>query len=238
MRQTGLSTLHRRMTGKLLTILCRARQRFATANSDLLSAVKAYDQATATGQGSGRSAQQQFCEDNFISASAVREITSLRRDLYNALASIGFVPLRGFADNPDLNTHSSNYNLVKAVICGGLWPRIAHVSTPKAVFDQVQSGTIERDHEAKEYKVFEESERVFVHPQSVMFSALDTTRSRFLAYFVKSMTSKVFLRDVTEVRSSSPRLFAVTNRLSPIRCRSTVSYSLEVPLWLITWVEG
>jgi len=109
------------------------------------------------------------------------------------------VPLHSSPDAPRLNVHSTNENLVKAVICGGLWPRIAKVSTPKAVFDKVQSGTVERDHESKEYKIFEDSERVFIHPQSIMFDTLETVKSRYLAYFAKSMTTKVFLRDVTEV---------------------------------------
>ncbi|KAG8880465.1 hypothetical protein FRB97_000766 [Tulasnella sp. 331] len=175
----------------------RARQHFITANSDLLTVAKAYDQCLNMKQ-TGRSGQQQFCDDNFIALSTVREITSLRRDLHNALASIGFVPLHSSPDAPGLNVHSTNENLVKAVICGGLWPRVAKVSTPKAVFDQVQAGTVERDHEAKEFKVFEDSERVFIHPQSIMFDYLGTVKSRFLAYFAKSMTTKVFLRDVTE----------------------------------------
>ncbi|KAG9026944.1 hypothetical protein FRB95_008310 [Tulasnella sp. JGI-2019a] len=184
----------------------RARRHFVTGNSDLLTAAKAYGDCMEIKR-TGRSSQQQFCDENFIAPSTVREITSLRRDLHNALASIGFVPLHSSPEAPDLNVHSANENLVKAVICGGLWPRIAKVSTPKAVFDKVQSGTVERDHEAKEFKVFEDSERVFIHPQSIMFDTLDTVKSRFFAYFAKSMTTKVFLRDVTEVSLYGLMLF-------------------------------
>lgn len=75
------------------------------------------------------------------------------------------------------------------------------------MFDKVQAGTIERDHEAREYKLFDNAERVFVHPQSIMFDAMGTQKSRFFAYFAKSMTTKVFLRDVTEVSLSVPASF-------------------------------
>lgn len=95
----------------------------------------------------------------------------------------------------------SNENLVKSVVCGGLWPRVAMVSTPKQLFDKVQAGTVEREREAKEYKLFEKRERVFIHPQSIMFDGLGSHGSPFFAYFSKNMTSKVFLRDVTEVRA-------------------------------------
>ncbi|KAG8985528.1 hypothetical protein FRB90_004651, partial [Tulasnella sp. 427] len=175
----------------------QARQRFSTGNSDLLTDAKAYEKCMAL-RSSGRSAQQRFCDANFISPATVRELTSLRADFHSALAGIGFVPINSNPTDVSLNTHSTNENLVKSVICGGLWPRVAMVSTPKQLFDKVQAGTVEREREAKEYKLFERGERVFVHPQSVMFEGVGSHKSPFFAYFSKNMTSKVFLRDVTE----------------------------------------
>jgi ATP-dependent RNA helicase DHX57 len=80
---------------------------------------------------------------NFISPSTVRDITSLRSDLLGALSSIGFVPFRIQASDPSLNAHSTNENLVKAVILGGLWPRVARVSLPSSAikFDKIQAGS-------------------------------------------------------------------------------------------------
>ncbi|KIO25963.1 hypothetical protein M407DRAFT_236196 [Tulasnella calospora MUT 4182] len=184
----------------------KARQRFATGNSDLLTDVKAYDKCQSL-RSSGRSEQQKFCDANFISPNTVREITSLRSDFHSALAGIGFVPIDSSPLDPSLNVHSSNENLVKSVVCGGLWPRVAMVSTPKQLFDKVQAGTVEREREAKEYKLFEKGERVFIHPQSVMFDGLGSHKSPFFSYFSKNMTSKVFLRDVTEVPMYGALLF-------------------------------
>lgn len=44
--------------------------------------------------------------------------------------------------------------------------------------------------------------RVFLHPASVLFDAT-AWKSPFLVYFHKHMTTKVFLRDATEVRRVS-----------------------------------
>ncbi|KAG9044048.1 hypothetical protein FS837_008842 [Tulasnella sp. UAMH 9824] len=184
----------------------QARQRFATGNSDLLTDVRAYDKCMSL-RSSGRSEQQKFCDTNFISPNTVREITSLRNDFHSALAGIGFVPMDSKLTDPSLNVHSANENLVKSVVCGGLWPRVARVSSPKQLFDKVQAGTVEREREAKEYKLFEKGERVFIHPQSVMFDGLGSHKSPFFVYFSKNMTSKVFLRDVTEVPMYGALLF-------------------------------
>lgn len=148
---------------------------------------------------------------NFISVSTVRDITSLRADFLSALAQLGFVPAStsskpspGGSGSGALNTNSTNTNLVKAVIVGGLWPRVARVHLPSSAikFDRVQAGTVQRSNTAKEYKMYDLREgRVFLHPASVLFNAA-VWKSPFLAYFHKQMTSKVFLRDATEVRFS------------------------------------
>ncbi len=115
---------------------------------------------------------------------------------------MGFVPQHSKPADSALNTNSNNINLVKAVILGGFWPRVARVHLPKSAikFDRVQAGTIQRENTAKEFKMYDLKEgRVFVHPASVLFNAT-AWKSPFLTYFQKQMTSKVFLRDATEVR--------------------------------------
>ncbi len=49
--------------------------------------------------------------------------------------------------------------------------------------------------------MFDQSGRVFIHPSSVLFSE-SGFKSGYLAYFSKAETSKVFLRDATEVQLS------------------------------------
>ncbi|KAH9932077.1 P-loop containing nucleoside triphosphate hydrolase protein [Epithele typhae] len=180
----------------------QARARFNTANSDLLTDVNAYEECLKMrNDGASHSAIRAFCDQNFISATTIRDITSLRNDFLSSLADLGFVPAHSKPSDPALNAHSAQPNLVKAVILGGVWPRVARVHLPKSAikFDRVQAGTVQRENTAKEYKMYDLREgRVFVHPGSVLFNA-SSWKSPFLAYFQKQMTSKVFLRDATEV---------------------------------------
>ncbi|KAH8094722.1 P-loop containing nucleoside triphosphate hydrolase protein [Cristinia sonorae] len=205
----------------------RARERFTDGNSDLLTDVAAYNECLRrNSEGASQSAIRTFCEENFISASTLRDITSLRNDLFSALSSINLVPVGSTSTSPLLNANSTNTNLVKACILGGLWPRVARVSLPRSAikFDKVQAGTIQRENVAKDYKFFDvknaassgsggekgvnanASDRVFLHPASVLFGAT-TWKSPFVTYFHKQMTSKVFLRDATEVPMYALLLF-------------------------------
>lgn len=131
----------------------------------------------------------------------VREITTLRNDFVLLLADLGFIPLSSTPSTTYLNANSSNTNLLKAVILGGLWPRVARVHLPRSAikFDKVQAGTVQRENTAREFKILDLREgRVFLHPASVLFGAA-AWKSPFLAYFHKYMSTKVFLRDATEV---------------------------------------
>jgi hypothetical protein len=118
---------------------------------------------------------------NFISAASVREITSLRQDFLSSLADLGFVPFSASPDSPNLNVNSANPNVVKAVILGGLWPRVARVHLPSSAikFDKVQAGTVQRENTAKEYKIYDlKNGRVFLHPLLCLtvYSAAHTSR--------------------------------------------------------------
>lgn len=127
----------------------------------------------------------------------------MRQDFLSSLSDLGFIPRFTKADDLTLNVNSTNENLVKGVILGGFWPRVARVSLPKSAikFDKIQAGTIQRENTAKEFKFYDlkEGSRVFLHPASILFHA-NAWKSPFLTYFQKQMTSKVFLRDATEVR--------------------------------------
>ena len=136
----------------------------------------------------------------------LREVTSLRQEFVSSLAEIGLIPLDSTPSTPGLNSCSENTNLVKAVMLGGLWPRVARVHLPKGAikFDKVSAGTIQRENSAKEFKMYDLREgRVFLHPGSVLFGT-STWKSPFLFYFHKHATSKVFLRDASEVLIDFP----------------------------------
>ncbi|KAG1828430.1 P-loop containing nucleoside triphosphate hydrolase protein [Suillus variegatus] len=188
----------------------KAKLRFGEDKSDLLTDVNAYSECMSL-QSGGKShkALRHFCEENFISATTIREITSLRHDFLSSLSDLGFIPRSARASSQELNTNSANTNIVKAVILGGLWPRVAQVHLPRSAikFDKVQAGTVQRENTAKEYKIHDlTGVRVFLHPSSTLFGE-STWKSPFLAYFQKQMTSKVFIRGATQVPMYALLLF-------------------------------
>ncbi|EGO02407.1 hypothetical protein SERLA73DRAFT_120997 [Serpula lacrymans var. lacrymans S7.3] len=180
----------------------KAKLKFNTHNSDFITDVNAYNECMRLrSEGKSQNSMKLFCEENYISPTTIREISTLRLDFFSSLCDLGFVPLSSNAKSPDLNSNSTNTNVIKAIILGGLWPRVARVELPKSAikFDKVQAGTVQRENTAKEYRVYDSRDgRVFLHPSSVLFGTT-AWKSPFIAYFQKQRTSKVFLRGASEV---------------------------------------
>jgi ATP-dependent RNA helicase DHX57 len=194
--------------------------RFASAGSDLLTDLEAFETCERLhSEGKGRSAIKSFCEEvsintygiktsrikisskNFISFTSLQDIISLRGDFLSSLSDIGFIPISTTHRSKSMNKNSENINLVKSIVVGGLWPRITRVHLPKSAikFDKIQAGTIQRENEAKDFRLYDlQGGRVFLHPGSVLFD-VNVWKSPFLVYFSKFQTAKVFLRDATVV---------------------------------------
>ncbi|KZO92472.1 P-loop containing nucleoside triphosphate hydrolase protein [Calocera viscosa TUFC12733] len=206
-----------------------ARSRFVAANSDLLTDANAF--AKCRDQGKSQSQIRSFCEASFMSPSTVRDITSLRQDFHSTLSDIGFVPFSSSPTDEFLNVNSHNQNLLKAIILGGLWSRVARIALPKAQFERVAGGTIQKDHTARELKFFDNrGSRVFLHPQSALFAAM-AFRTPYVAYFSKAQTSKVFLRDATEVPLYGILLFGGTVLNDPIHGGLSVDRWIKMKAW-------
>ncbi|KAJ3514021.1 hypothetical protein NLJ89_g2611 [Agrocybe chaxingu] len=201
------------------------RARFAHGDSDLLTDAKAFDECMQMRKdGKSPAAIRSFCEENFISATTLRDVMTLRQDFVSSLVEMGFIPLDSTPSTASLNTCSDNLNLVKSVLLGGLWPRVARVHLPKdkIKYDKVSAGAVQRENIAKDFKIFDLREgRTFLHPGSVLFGT-STWKSSFLIYFHKYMTTKVFLRDVTKVPMYSLLLFGGPVSVNHIRGSLTV----------------
>lgn len=196
--------------GETVRLKCKssARDKFLTANSDLLTYVTAFEAADSEVKTGGMRLARDFFEDSFISHTAYREVASLREDFWQCLVDIGFAPRRASPIDPAYNINSENENVVKSIVAAGLWPRVAKVVPPKTQFQQTQGGTVEKENEAHELRYFDvrKDERVFIHPGSALWS-VSAFKSRFVAYFNKTQTSKLFIRDVSEVPLYSILLF-------------------------------
>ncbi|KAK7058527.1 putative ATP-dependent RNA helicase ucp12 [Paramarasmius palmivorus] len=214
-----------------------ARARFGTGNSDLLTDAHAYDECMKLSQeGKSQAAIKKYCDENFISQSALREISMLRREYLGPLISIGFVSLDTTPTTESLNVNSQNINLLKAIVVGGLWPRVARVHLPKSAikFDKVQAGTVQRENTAKEYKIYDLREgRVFLHPGSILFGNA-TWKSPFIVYFQKAMTTKMFLRDATEIPLFAMLLFGGPVSVDHVKGGLTI-HSKESMIKLKAW---
>ncbi|GJJ13213.1 hypothetical protein Clacol_007464 [Clathrus columnatus] len=200
----------------------KARLKFMAMNSDLLTDVNAYDECTKVATTGGDSALRKFCEDSFISFTAIKDITTLREDLLEALSSAGFT-----IESSVSSSMTGSSALLQSIVMAGLHPRIARVTLPSSAikFDKIQSGTIQRAQEAREFRIFDldagtdidhRGQRVFLHPNSVMFNR-DKWKEPFICYFRKTFTTKPYLRDATEVPLYAVLLFGgplVVNQIS------------------------
>ncbi|KWU44126.1 P-loop containing nucleoside triphosphate hydrolase protein [Rhodotorula sp. JG-1b] len=183
----------------------KARASFYTGRSDLLSDAIAFE-ACMTARKDGASSLRTFADEHFVSHSTFRDVLSLRTEYLQALAAVGFIPLRAKASDPAFNENSQNENLLKAIVFAGT-ARLVRIKLPKAVYDRSISGSIERDREAREVRYFEPDGRVFPHPSSLLFEETKYT-SPFATYFNKQVTTKPFLRDVNEVPLYALLLFS------------------------------
>ncbi|KNE91270.1 hypothetical protein PSTG_15294 [Puccinia striiformis f. sp. tritici PST-78] len=199
----------------------QARLKFKVANSDLLTNIKAFDEYVRIQRESGNGSAREFCETNYLSMSTIRDIISTRSDLLSQMQERGFVP-RSYgknnlnrlalvtpnagdhADELNLNQNSEKLNLVKSVFAAGL-SQVVRIEVPETKYDQIASGTIEKDVDSKAVKFFDAKiGRVFLHPSSVLFKSAQELKATFLAYFSRSASgsdtnAKVFLRDGTTV---------------------------------------
>ena len=68
-----------------------------------------------------------FCFRNFISPAVMEMVSGMRNQLIAHLRSLGFIRPRGPGDIKDLNSNSRNWSVIKAIICGGMYPTLMQV---------------------------------------------------------------------------------------------------------------
>ncbi|KAJ2731273.1 helicase [Coemansia sp. BCRC 34962] len=149
------------------------------------------------------------CLDLCVSPAAIREIKSSVRQLRDSLKATGLVESAGVAPGP---------MVLKALVCAGLVPNIVRVRMPKQKFTELINGSISKDPEARQVAFYAPDvmasgkwqshnyhgdRRVFVHPQSTLFSVTKYQASPFIVYFAQQSSSsggggdRVYLRDAT-----------------------------------------
>lgn len=101
---------------------------------------------------------------NFLSSATIRDIVSSRADLLAHMQERGFVS-REYQDPRSsrakinsltsiLNNNAGNFNLIKSVFLAGL-TQVVRIELPETKYDQVASGTVAKDVEARSVKFYD-----------------------------------------------------------------------------------
>ncbi|TAQ88632.1 hypothetical protein B7494_g3056 [Chlorociboria aeruginascens] len=204
-----------------------ARARFSKNQGDLIGDLRAFEQWDD--MVSNRSIRQgeirNWCTENFLSYQTLNDISSNRTQYISSLQEIGFIPRSSVAS---LSSNNSNSALLRSLCASAFNPQLARIDFPEKKFAQSVSGAVELDPEAKTIKYFnQENGRVFVHPSSTIFDAQNFPgNAKYMSYFNKMATSKVFIRDLTPFNAYTALLFS-----GPITL-DTLGRGLLVDGWL------
>ncbi|XP_066565587.1 ATP-dependent DNA/RNA helicase DHX36 [Amia ocellicauda] len=141
----------------------------------------------------GYKAERDYCWENFLSANTLQMLHNMKAQFAEHLLAAGFVRSKNPKD-PNSNINSDNEKLIKAVICAGLYPKVAKI---RPSFSKKR----------KMVKVYTKQDgKVSIHPKSV--NAEETEfHYTWLIYHLKMKTSNIFLYDCTEVSPFSLLFF-------------------------------
>ncbi|KAJ1528629.1 hypothetical protein ONE63_007024 [Megalurothrips usitatus] len=221
------------------------KKEFAVANSDQLTALKAYTSWLKKTQIS-RMAGDRFADENFLSWRTLVTIADMKHQFLDLLADIGFVAVqskrRRSGDDcvlqlsgNELNEHGENHKLLAAILCAALYPNIVKVLTPAKTFAPTAGGCIPKQLRAEEISFKTKQDGyVHLHPSSVNHSVCNYT-SPYLVYQEKVKTSRVFVRDCSMV-AILPLVLFTGKEMTVELHRGTTVLSLEDG-WIIFSVE-
>jgi HrpA-like RNA helicase len=196
-----------------------ARAPFAQGQGDLIADLRAYEQwASMRSKGVSPRELRSWCDENFLSTHTLFDISSNRLQYLSALKETDFLPHSYSPDssnnsnsssNASYNAHNTSLPLLRALIAGSFQPQIARIELPDIKFAASVSGAVALDPESRAIKFFtQDAGRVFVHPSSTLFGAQTFPGdARFLSYFSKMATSKVFIREISPCNNLSMLLF-------------------------------
>lgn len=141
----------------------------------------------------GPKAEKDYCWDNFLSSNSLKMLNDMKGQFAEHLLGAGFVS----SSNPKhskANINSDNEKLIKAVICAGLYPKVAKI---RPTFSKKRQMV----------KVYTKSDgKVCIHPKSVNVEETEFHYS-WLVYHLKMKTSSIYLYDCTEVSPYSLLFF-------------------------------
>ncbi|NWW10729.1 DHX36 helicase, partial [Oreocharis arfaki] len=170
--------------GKEKVADARRRELSNNSKSDHLTVVNAFT-GWEEARRCGFRTEKDYCWEYFLSSSTMQMLHSMKGQFAEHLLAAGFVNSRNPKD-PKSNTNSGNEKLLKAVICAGLYPKVAKI----------------RPSFSKKRKMVKVSTKtdgsVNIHPKSVNVEETEF-HYNWLVYHLKMRTSSIYLYDCTEV---------------------------------------
>lgn len=187
--------------------------------SDFLTIVnvwKSYQDACSAGKA------RKFCDENYLSRSALLEIGDQKEQYLSLLCQIGFVsdPLGNNRQMthvvpPFYNENCKKESVVHTVICAGLYPNVAHVD------DLASNGLLTLMHN---------KERVHIHKSSVNSAKTTCLPSQWVVFYEKFATHRVYISDTTFVHPFSLLLFGGPLSVKHREKKVIVGEWIEVPV--------
>eukprot|EP00026_Physarum_polycephalum_P000203 Phypoly_transcript_00203.p1 GENE.Phypoly_transcript_00203~~Phypoly_transcript_00203.p1 ORF type:complete len:1178 (-),score=157.51 Phypoly_transcript_00203:119-3652(-) len=170
------------------------------SQSDHIALVNAYmgfAQALATGT------ERDYCDRNFLSLSNLKLIMKSKEQLIELLRESKFLDestsahVRGAILSPASNVNSSNNELVKGIVCAGLFPNIARHSGKKREFGS---------------KV---DKLLLLHPASTIYTMNKAFKSPWVVFSEKVQTTKCFIKTASILSDFALFLFGGRLRVDP-----------------------
>ncbi|NXA66531.1 DHX36 helicase, partial [Mohoua ochrocephala] len=170
--------------GKEKVADARRKELSKNSKSDHLTVVNAFT-GWEEARESGFRNEKDYCWEHFLSSNTMQMLHNMKGQFAEHLLAAGFVNSRN-PKNPKSNTNSGNEKLLKAVICAGLYPKVAKI---RPSFSKKR----------KMVKVCTKTDgSVNIHPKSVNVEETEF-HYNWLVYHLKMRTSSIYLYDCTEV---------------------------------------
>uniref|UniRef100_A0A9L0IDP9 ATP-dependent DNA/RNA helicase DHX36 n=1 Tax=Equus asinus TaxID=9793 RepID=A0A9L0IDP9_EQUAS len=129
--------------------------------------------------------EKDYCWEYFLSSNTLQMLHNMKGQFAEHLLGAGFVSSRDPKD-PESNVNSDNEKIIKAVICAGLYPKVAKLR-------------LNLGKKRKMVKVYTKTDGlVALHPKSVNVEQTEF-HYNWLIYHLKMRTSSIYLYDCTEV---------------------------------------
>ncbi|KAG8429744.1 hypothetical protein GDO86_019335, partial [Hymenochirus boettgeri] len=125
----------------------------------------------------GARAEREYCWENFLSSNTLKMLSNMKGQFAEHLLNAGFINSSRPKD-PKSNINSDNEKLIKAVICAGLYPKVA----------KIRPSFSKKRHTVKVYT--KSDGKVSIHPKSVNVEETEFHYS-WLVYHLKMRTSSL-----------------------------------------------